>query len=265
MNVTRPNTAIDGSPLLRSIWQLIVRPILRALDLQVRHNSSFCGPSIQLCTPQKQHGRNRPRLHWCPTGAFTFLPIHAATAPDSGKSCSDYVVSSYTPTLTALVRARGAWKPIRVLDCKALLVAEGKAPGLRKLTEVGREVSAVSKILSPMSPIVLGDIASTGCGVTVQEVLDHLPMTSILHLACHGRQRTFFSLRSGFCLRDGCLTIAELIKLNLRNARFAFLSACETAKEDIHEPNQAMHIAAAMLFVGFQSVVATMWYAFLHE
>ena len=211
---------------------------------------------------QKQHGRKRPRLHWCPTGAFSFLPIHGAGAPDTGKLCSDYVVSSYTPTVTTLINARSAWKPTRVVDCNALLVAEGKAPGLKRLTEVGKEVSAIAKILSSMSPIVLGDVASVGCGVTVQQVVDHLPMASVLHLACHGQQLDISPLQSGFCLRDGHLTIEELMRLNLRNARFAFLRACETAKGDTDQPDQAMHLAAVMLFVGFQSVIATMWYAF---
>lgn len=37
------------------------------------------------------------------------------------------------------------------------------------------------------------------------------------------------------------------------------LSACETATGDSEQPDQAVHLAAAMLFVGFRSVIATMW------
>ncbi|KAF9000812.1 hypothetical protein BDQ17DRAFT_1426847 [Cyathus striatus] len=48
-----------------------------------------------------------PRLWWCATGPLAFLPIHAAgiyTGNDAyfGSTTSDYVVSSYTPTLNAL-------------------------------------------------------------------------------------------------------------------------------------------------------------------
>jgi hypothetical protein len=50
------------------------------------------------------------------------------------------------------------------------------------------------------------------------------------------------------------------MELKLDNAFLAFLSAGETAKGDRMQPDQAMHLAAAMLFSGFKSVVATMWY-----
>jgi hypothetical protein len=46
-----------------------------------------------------------PRLWWCPTGPFAFLPLHAARiySKDIMDCASDYVISSYTPTLTALL------------------------------------------------------------------------------------------------------------------------------------------------------------------
>jgi CHAT domain-containing protein len=50
------------------------------------------------------------------------------------------------------------------------------------------------------------------------------------------------------------------MELKLDYAFLAFLSACETAKGDNEQPDQAMHLAAAMLFSGFKSIVATMWY-----
>ena len=42
----------------------------------------------------------------------------------------------------------------------------------------------------------------------------------------------------------------------------AFLSACETAKGDSKTPDEAIHLAATLLFqlfAGFRGVVATMW------
>lgn len=53
--------------------------------------------------------------------------------------------------------------------------------------------------------------------------------------------------------------VSELMNFDLKNALFAYLSACETAKGDSERPDQAVHLAAAMLFVGFRSIVATMW------
>jgi CHAT domain-containing protein len=39
----------------------------------------------------------------------------------------------------------------------------------------------------------------------------------------------------------------------------AFLSACETAKVHKNVPDEAMHLAATLLFAGFRGVIATMW------
>jgi CHAT domain-containing protein len=83
--------------------------------------------------------------------------------------------------------------------------------------------------------------------------------TSLVHIACHGIQNTINPLSSGFCLSDSNLSVSRLMSLDLKDALFAFLSACETAKGDEKQPDQTVHLAAAMLFVGFRSVVATMW------
>lgn len=61
-------------------------------------------------------------------------------------------------------------------------------------------------------------------------------------------------------MEDGMLTLSKLMSLNLPKAFLAILSACDTAKGDTSHPDQALHLAAAMLFVGFRSVVGTMWY-----
>jgi CHAT domain-containing protein len=48
--------------------------------------------------------------------------------------------------------------------------------------------------------------------------------------------------------------------LKLPKAMITYLSACETAKGGKKQPDQAVHLAASMLFCGFRSVVGTMWY-----
>src|SRR4029077_20061596 len=47
-----------------------------------------------------------PRLWWCPTGALTLLPLHAAGRHHTADTVYDRVISSYTPTLRALHHAR---------------------------------------------------------------------------------------------------------------------------------------------------------------
>jgi len=55
------------------------------------------------------------------------------------------------------------------------------------------------------------------------------------------------------------LTVLELMQLKLTRPFLSFLSACETAKGDRSQPDQVVHLAATMLFIGFKSVVGTMW------
>lgn len=90
-------------------------------------------------------------------------------------------------------------------------------------------------------------------------VLDGLLQASIAHFACHGSQQSGRALQGGFMLDDGMLTVERLISLRLPNAIFAFLSACETAKGDDQQLDEVVHLAATMLFVGFKSVIGTMW------
>jgi CHAT domain-containing protein len=80
----------------------------------------------------------------------------------------------------------------------------------------------------------------------------------ILHLACHGIQASN-ALQSAFLLSDKKLTIEHIMRLRLPHAVLAFLSACQTAKGSEDQPDQAVHLAASMLFCGFRSVVGTMW------
>jgi CHAT domain-containing protein len=149
---------------------------------------------------------------------------------------------------------------MEVARLKVLLVAEPSSYDRRAFLHNARpEVEAVSNIVSKLSPTVPGTGVTRVSGVKVQDVLDHLPSASILHLACHGEQDPTNPLDSGFALRDGRLSIGDLMRLNLPNAQFAFLSACETAKGDRTYHDQAVHLAAAMLFVGFRSVIATLW------
>jgi CHAT domain-containing protein len=94
---------------------------------------------------------------------------------------------------------------------------------------------------------------------TVAGTSERMETSNIIHLACHGIQDLEDATRSGFCLGDGRLTISDLMRLDIKEGFLAFLSACATARGSDEQPDQAMHLAAAMLFAGFKSVIATMW------
>jgi CHAT domain-containing protein len=189
------------------------------------------------------------------------LPLHAAGIYDGThrEACADYVVSSYTPTVTTLLRAQRASAPLRRDHLSVTLVAEKRAQDTTLLTihGVDEEIENVAAVTQSRN---VQNIHQQVGSTTVTGTSAMMQAANIVHLACHGIQDTGNAMQSGFCLGDGRLTIAKLMELKLDNAFLAFLSACETAKGDKEQPDQAMHLAAAMLFSGFKSVVATMWY-----
>ena len=93
----------------------------------------------------------------------------------------------------------------------------------------------------------------------MDNVVRHLSDASIAHFACHGKQDTSNPLNSALILDDGPLLVSHIMKAYMPNASLVFLSACETAKGDAQVRDEAMHLAATMLFAGFRGAVATMW------
>lgn len=70
------------------------------------------------------------------------------------------------------------------------------------------------------------------------------------------------SFNSSFAMRDGPLTITDIIRpplQRLQTPEFAFLSACHTTVGHASSPDEAIHLAAAMQFSGFRSVIGSMW------
>jgi CHAT domain-containing protein len=179
------------------------------------------------------------------------LPLHAAgiyTGNDH-VSCSDYFVTSYTPSITALLNAQKTLKPIPRSEANTLSIAVEHPFQGPALPMTADEASRVHKCVS--SKVVQGSSSV--------DILTYIQSASIVHLACHGSQNSTDPLQSGFMLCDGLLTVFKLMEIELPNAFLAVLSACETAKVDTTQPDQAIHPAATMLFAGFKSVVATMW------
>jgi CHAT domain-containing protein len=205
----------------------------------------------------------RPRLYWCATGAFTFIPLHAAGTYGGSEAecCADYAVCSYTPTLTALLRAQKSNPSFYRHEVKLGLIAAMQSwdVNLPTLLNVEDEISHV-RVAAKRSNVPVDNSSScVGDTATVSRVAAMFESTNIVHIACHGKQNTAHALSCGFSLSDGNLSVSRLMDLDLKNAFFAFLSACETAKGDEKQPDQTIHLAAAMMFVGFRSVVATMW------
>ena len=193
------------------------------------------------------------RVWWCPTGFFTLLPIHAAGIYDSEMggldNTSNYMISSYTPTLNTLLAFP---PPPSANPFKMLVAIQPETRGYSSLPSTRDEMRKIEARVSPSCLVKLGPSS-------VQEVLDCLSDVSIAHFACHGIQDEDNPLDSALLFNDGPLKVSRIMTQPLPNASLAFLSACQTATGDLEFPNEAFHLAATMLFSGFRGVVATMW------
>jgi CHAT domain-containing protein len=193
---------------------------------------------------------------------LSFLPIHAAGiySPHQGASClSDYCVTSYTPTLSALLSSQHHPTKVKRDEIRFLLAAAPEPFIFGTLPAAREEAVNVSSIVSPEILMSPQGISAHTCIRTADEVLQLLPGATILHLACHGQQNIQDPLKSGFIMQDKMIQVGDLLRLNLPNARLAFLSACETAHGDMERPDESLHLAATMLYTGFKSIIGTMW------
>ncbi len=191
------------------------------------------------------------------------MPIHAAGIY-KGRSpicVSNFFVSSYTPTLGALVDARNRPVPS---ELKVLAVAQpNPGQGWQSLPQVKDELREIIDVVPHGNLVHLGGSDEPdfeGVRTTVKNVLEKLPEATVLHLACHGTQDVDDPMSSGFVLANGeRLTIEELLKHRLPNAHIAILSACHTASNDAGQPDEALNLASALMFLGFKSILATKW------
>ncbi|CAG8665319.1 16818_t:CDS:1, partial [Acaulospora colombiana] len=195
-----------------------------------------------------------PRVWWCTTGPLSFLPIHAAGVYDQDSSdsqLSDYVISSYTPTLSTLLEPSTTSTGS---SFKFLSVIQVSAPGASAIPSTKEELDYIRQRLSGRDHTILDGPKGTRGRVT-----EEMESCNWLHLACHGVQWPNEPTKSALLLEDGHLTLEEIIKLNLPQAELAFLSACQTTTGDESLSEEAVHIAGGMLLAGYRGVVATMW------
>jgi CHAT domain-containing protein len=200
-------------------------------------------------------------MWWCVTGELSFLPVHAAGRyhTTSADCASDYLVPSYIPTLHSLIKARDAWASSRCSDTTGLVICEESShnSSTKYLPSAAKEARIVRECFESAHARVLNTMSTQTMRAELLSLLEDAS-AHILHLACHAVQDAE-PLNSAIVLHDGQLTIEDIMRLSLPRATLAYLSACQTAKGDQNAPDQAVHIAASMLFCGFRSIVGTLW------
>jgi len=191
------------------------------------------------------------------------MPIHAAGLYDTKTPVSlhDYAVSSYIPSLGALIAARSRESSPIEKD-SLLVVIQPQTPGLQTLPNTVVERDRIISIVPKEIILHLGKPGiqiNDGSDATVENVTKMLPSATIVHFACHGQHNVNDPIESRVVLYDGGLSLLQLMRLETSKPSIAFLSACHSAAGHKDNPDETVHLASGMLAVGFKSVVATMW------
>ena len=193
------------------------------------------------------------RVWWFTSGFLTFLPIHAAGIYGDeafpGSKLSDFVVSSYIPTLSSIITDP---PPTTLPNHQVLAVA---LPVESQLKGAWKELDCIVNWVGPKNVKKLVESEAT-----LENVIAGLKESSFVHFACHGVQDGLDPNESALLLANSSrLTLSLLHRLSLPHAQLAFLSACQTAAGDETLVQESVHLAAGMLSVGYRGVIATMW------
>ncbi|KAF8461958.1 CHAT domain-containing protein [Russula ochroleuca] len=221
--------------VLKELYELVGRPVIQRLQ--------------ELRVPEQS------RVWWCPTSVFCSLPLHAMgpIPSDDGFGSPQYFldlyIPSYTPTLSTLIESNNSGsntsnKPSILLISQPDASLPGARGEMRAVQATNTQVTTLSSSMA-----------------TPTTVLERLRDHRFAHIACHGILELGKPFDASFKLyRDKRLSLLDIVRSQLPEAEFAFLSACHTAElteESIAD--EALHLAAAMQYCGFRSVVGTMW------
>jgi len=173
----------------------------------------------QLEVPEKS------RVWWCPTSALCSLPLHAMGPIPSNDDDSDKVyfmdlyISSYNPTLSALIESRKPRSRPKTFDKPSLLlVAQPET-----LPGAWGEINVLEAVGSPVTTLISEKATPT---TVVTSLRDH----RFVHFVCHGLLETGKPFDASFECHGDNLTLLEIVRSHLPTGEFAFLSACHTAE-----------------------------------
>lgn len=224
--------------ILGDTWNFIVRPVVE--QLPARRSDKLI------------------RIWWCPTGTLGALPIHAAglCSPCEEENLSSLYISSYTPTLSALISARENYKNRSGSSTpNVLIVGVPGSVGYTPLYGVLQECHVVRGFIPRGKDLI-------GTDATHAAVFENLPAHPWIHFACHGYHDTMQPIASSrFLLHSDSLTLRDFMIARSPEAELAFLSACDSATSGRdNTPDEVLHLAAAAQFSGFHTVVGTLWW-----
>jgi CHAT domain len=241
---TRAEAILGG--VLGWMWDQITGPVLNHLG----HTT----------TPPE--GALWPRVWWCPSGALSLLPIHAAGHHDLAAGASDAVIdrviSSSIPTVHALLRAllHARQIPPLAAEPRVLVVAMSHTAGMLEMPGADLEALALEDLLTGRVD-VLGPPGRTPA--TYDTVTAALRHHAWVHLCCQTESDPTYPSASRLMLADKPLSLTDLSAVHIENAELAFLSSSTTAGRSVTLLDEPIHLAAACQLAGYRHVVAALW------
>ncbi|KAF6759101.1 hypothetical protein DFP72DRAFT_148681 [Ephemerocybe angulata] len=228
--------------ILLGLWEDVVKPILQVLGFSSRAISSK---------------KALPRIWWCPTGVMSFLPIHAAgnyKAPNA-ESVLDYVVSSYTPTVTVLTDRVRNGRPLDMTVSGLFLTSQPIVPGASPMPGT-TQVDSVFCVAQENGATVPKSEAAT---LTIDGCLKIMEDCSSIEIACRAAQNAPDSFNTRSLFHNSPLDLATVTQKDPKNVNLAFLSPRQTSGGEEQLSGETVHLASRMLAAGYRQVVATMW------
>ncbi|CAH0046103.1 unnamed protein product [Clonostachys solani] len=238
---------MQNTEFLKWLWFELIKPILEALGYT---------------EPQEV----QPRIWWIPIGVFSRVPLHAAGdhSLDSTENVMDWVVSSYSLSIKAILNARRAAvgsHPLVLGKGEALLVGMARTPRLSVLSAVTEEMSNVERLLRDMG---LDCTLLQNAQAQKQSVLEHLQTSQVFHFAGHGGEKEHNPLKSALLLEDwemDPMTVGGVMGLDLhkKSPFLAYLSACATGQITTSKfRDESIHLISAYQLAGFRHVIGTL-------
>ncbi|KAJ7817455.1 hypothetical protein B0H14DRAFT_3742108 [Mycena olivaceomarginata] len=154
------------SIILSELWVKIVQPVLNGIAITTLVNQDL------------------GRIWWCPTGPLAFLPTHAAGLYGEnqavGFKLSDFLISSYTPLLTALIEGFSP-RPESQKDLQLLAVTQPSADGQLYIPGTREEIKSIQRHAAGKVHIQWLDEKMA----TIDNVQKGMMNSRWVHFACH--------------------------------------------------------------------------------
>jgi CHAT domain-containing protein len=190
-----------------------------------------------------------------PGGRLSVLPWHAASISERpGTHVLDRLAISYMPNIRSLAAARLAGETMPD-QLRVLAIGQPK-PTTARLLSTDAEIAAVHARSNNRFRVT----RLPATEATAAVVLDSLSGFELLHFAGHAMAVPDNPLASAMIMtHDEHLTVRDLLVRGPGAARFAVLSACETARAEDPLSDEAVNFPSALLQCGLSGVVGSLW------